>query len=189
MKSKVDRLNQERYQAAQQDRATAQQERAAAQAEKEAESQRAAQLKIEREHARIAREKQQVMALLGAGGRFAVAQGEVVKDQRTGRMWALLDSRSDSGQCMDYRTAVDYVHGLQWGGYRDWRLPTSGELAGIYKNSPYFPYTGVPWYWTSESFYKGYHEQANIVTSKREAGFRKESVKTDSCGDVRATRP
>jgi hypothetical protein len=119
-----------------------------------------------------------------------VTQGEVVIDQRTGLMWGLLDSHLERGQCLNYRSAVQYVKGLRYGGYSDWRLPTSGELAGIYKNSPFFPFTGTDWYWTSESFAKGYHVEANIVTSKQETVFEKQSVNTDAaCGAVRAVRP
>jgi hypothetical protein len=127
--------------------------------------------------------------MLKKGGRFVVDQGEVATDQRTGLMWCLLDSHSERGQCLNYRSAVQYVKGLRHGGYSNWRLPTSGELAGIYKNSPFFPSSGAEWYWTSESFAKGYHEEANIVTSKQETTFKKQSVSTDDCGAVRAVRP
>ncbi len=176
------KLAQERYQAAQKMQASEQ-------ARKEEQEQRAAQLKIQKEKERIAQEKQKVIAILEKGGRFVVTQGEVAADQRTGLMWSLLDSQLERGQCLNYRSAVQYVKGLSYAGYGDWRLPTSGELAGIYKNGPFFPFTGAEWYWTSESFVKGYHDEANIVTSKPETAFKKQSVSTDACGAVRAVRP
>jgi hypothetical protein len=104
-------------------------------------------------------------------------------------MWSLPDSQLERGRCMNYRSALQYVRELRYGGYSDWRLPTPGELAGIYKNSPFFPFTGADWYWTSESFAKGYHVEAAVVTTKPETVFEKQSVNTDGCGAVRAVRP
>jgi hypothetical protein len=175
------KLAQERYQAAQR-------KKAEDLARKEEAARQAAQLKIQREKDRIAQAKKKVIAALKKGGRFVVTKGDMATDQRTGLTWALLDSHLERGQCMNYRSAVQYVKGLRYGGYSDWRLPTSGELAGIYKNSPFFPGSGAEWYWTSESFAKGYHEQANIVTSKQETMFKKQSIRTDACGAVRAVR-
>ena len=126
------KLAQERYQAAQK-------KQAAEQAIKEEQERQAAQLMIQKEKERIAQEKNKVIAMLSKGGRFVASQGEAATDQRTGLMWSLLDSHLERGQCLNYRSAVQYVKGLRYGGYSNWRLPTSGELAGIYKNSPFFP--------------------------------------------------
>ena len=182
LETENEKLSQERYQAARK-------KLAEAQAQKEAQEKQAASLKLQKEQERIKRRQQEVIAMLQKSNRFVVTQPDVVIDRKTSLMWSLLDSNLVQGDCMNFRSAVQYVRGLRHGGYSDWRLPTSGELAGIYKNSPYFPPSGAEWYWTSESFAKGYHEEANIVTSKPESGFSRTSVSTDACGTVRAVRP
>jgi hypothetical protein len=159
------------------------------QADETAQTQQKALLKMQQDKARIQKEKQRLIELLRQGGRFVLSGNDVVTDQRTGLMWSLPDSYLEQRQCMDYRTALQYVKTLRYGGYSDWRLPTSGELAGIYKNSPFFPAGGAGWYWSSELFAKGYHEEANIVTSKQETVYKKQSVSTRKCGHVRAVRP
>ena len=90
---------------------------------------------------------------------------------------------------MDYRQAVEYVDQLQDGGYDDWRMPTSAELAGIYQNSPYLPASNAEWYWSSEVYEKGYQTIANIVSAKPETMYRKKSADVRKCGSVRAVRP
>jgi hypothetical protein len=119
-----------------------------------------------------------------------VAAGkEIVRDTQTGLMWATLDSHLELGRCVSYDRAMQYVRALRNGGYADWRLPTSAELAGIYKNYPFFPDSGAKWYWTSETYVKGYRRIANIVTTKRESVFKREYFELDQCGAVRAVRP
>jgi hypothetical protein len=81
-----------------------------------------------------------------------------------------------------------YVEALELGGHSDWRLPTAGELATIYKNSPFFPDTGAAWYWTSESFARGYHRVVDVVTSVPETVFTRVSKPEKRCGAVRAVR-
>ena len=66
---------------------------------------------------------------------------------------------------------------------------TSSELAAIYKNKPFFPSDALTWYWTSESYAKGYDEVANTVSSAPETEFNKISRKHNECGAVRAVRP
>ena len=120
--------------------------------------------------------------------RFISNKDGTVFDQVTGLTWTLLDSHLALGRCMDYRDAKAYIQQMNTGGHRDWRLPTAGELASIYKNRPFFPDSGAAWYWTSESFARGYHRVVDVVTSEPEPVFTRTSKTEDSCGAVRAVR-
>lgn len=120
--------------------------------------------------------------------RFVDHKDGTVTDRVTGLTWCLLDSSLILGKCISYQRAGQYVQGLTTGGYSNWRLPTAGELATLYKNSPFFPDTGAPWYWTSESFARGYHLVVDVVTSVPETVFTRISKQEDSCGAVRAVR-
>ena len=111
-----------------------------------------------------------------------------VSDRMTGLTWCLLDSQTVLGQCIDHRSAMDYVKRLTTGGHTDWRLPTAGELATIYKNRPFFPGSGTEWYWTSEIFARGYHRVVDVVTSTPETVFQRSTKVENDCGAVRAVR-
>ena len=138
---------------------------------------------------RIRRLRDQVARqLLPVTGRFVDHRDGTVTDQVTGLVWCLLDSYLDLDQCIPYLTAKEYVQRLNTGGYSDWRLPTAGELATLYKNSPFFPGTGAAWYWTSESFVRGYHRVVDVVSSVPETVFTRDSKTEESCGAVRAVR-
>ncbi len=159
-------------------------------AKKEAEDQYAVLVKRQAEQDRIQREKKKAIVSLGkAKGRFVLTGDSAVMDKKTGLMWSLLDSQRELGTCMDHRTARQYVKELRYNGHDDWRLPTSAELAGIYKNKPYFPDSGAEWYWTSEIFAKGYSYIVNIVSAKQETVFRKATRDVEACGSVRTVRP
>jgi len=159
-------------------------------AKKEAEEQYAVLVKRQAEQDRIQREKKKaIVSLDQTKGRFVLTGDSAVKDQRTGLLWSLLDSQRELGTCMDHEAARRYVKDLQYNGYHDWRLPTSAELAGIYKNKPYFPDSGAEWYWTSEIFAKGYSYIVNTVSAKQETVFKKVSKDVEGCGAVRAVRP
>lgn len=159
-------------------------------AKKEAEEEYAALVKRQAEQDRIKREKQKAIAALKkTQGRFVLSGDSAVMDQRTGLMWSLLDSQRELGVCMDHRTARRHVKELRFNGHDDWRLPTSGELAGIYKNKPFFPDSGAEWYWTSEIFAKGYSYIVNTVSAKQETVFKKVTHDVEACGAVRAVRP
>ncbi|MBW1821118.1 MAG: DUF1566 domain-containing protein, partial [Deltaproteobacteria bacterium] len=113
------------------------------------------QAQIQREKDRIERERNKIKAMLkSSGGRYYENNDGTFTDTKTGLMWCLLDSRAALNKCLDYRSTQKYVKSLKIGGYRDWRLPYSNELAGIYKSEPFFPNTGSRWYWTSEVFTK-----------------------------------
>jgi hypothetical protein len=140
-----------------------------------------------------ARKAQMAARIIGTlkktGGRFVPAGNGTVRDTRSGLTWTLLNSQLDLGRCLDYRSAEAYVGGLQTGGYRDWRLPTAGELAGIYKNPPFYPAAEASWYWSSESYVKGYHRIASIVTTRQETVYNIKQERQDGCGAVHAVRP
>ena len=92
-------------------------------------------------------------------------------------------------RCLTYEAAKKYVRSLNHGGHTDWRLPTASELAAIYKQDPFFPASGAQWYWSSESYAKGFHTVTNIVTAKPETIYTREFRNTSECGSVRAVRP
>lgn len=110
-------------------------------------------------------------------------------DLSTGLTWTILDSFQTLGGCLDYRGAQTYVDSLRQGGRTDWRMPTASELAAILKQEPFFPASGAQWYWSSESYAKGYHTVANIVTAKPETVYSREFRALNACGTVRAVRP
>lgn len=145
---------------------------------------------LAREKARIEKEKQKAAALLSnSGGRYVVGNDGTVKDTRTGLMWYILDSHKELNECLIYDEARSYVENLEAGGYTDWRLPTTNDLLVIMNNKPYFPETGANWYWTSESYWKGYHEFVKIVARKKAHRWEKMDGEPDKCGSVRAVRP
>jgi outer membrane protein assembly factor BamD (BamD/ComL family) len=142
-----------------------------------------------RAKARMAEKRRNAAAQIARlRGRFADNGNGTVTDKKTGLMWVLLDSKAVSGKCLDYDSAKKYTKALRTGGYRDWRLPTAKDLAGLYKNPPYFPDFGVNWYWSSETFTKGYHNSALVVTTVREKAFKRKHVNLEACGVVRAVR-
>jgi len=150
---------------------------------------KANQARREEEVRRIRRLHKQMSDRLGpVSNRFVAHADGTVTDRVTGLTWCLLDSRLALGKCISYRAAKDYVKGLKTGGHSDWRLPTAGELAALYKSSPFFPATGAPWYWSSESFARGYHRVVDVVTSVPETVFSRSQKSEDSCGAVRAVR-
>jgi hypothetical protein len=150
---------------------------------------KADQARREREAQRIRQLYKQVAdQLRPVSNRFVVHGDGTVSDRVTGLTWCLLDSHLTLGKCLTYRAAKDYVKGLKTGGHSDWRLPSAGELAALYKNSPFFPATGAAWYWSSESFARGYHRVVDVVTSVPETVFTRSQKSEDSCGAVRAVR-
>jgi len=148
------------------------------------------------ERARQAKEAQRIQRLRDqvakqlrpVASRFTDHRDGTVSDQVTGLTWCLLDSHLDLETCIPYQTAKEYVQGLRTGGHSDWRLPTAGELATLYKNRPFFPDSGAAWYWTSETFVRGYHRVVDVVTSLPETVFARTSKTEESCGAVRAVR-
>jgi hypothetical protein len=107
-------------------------------------------------------------------------------DKRTGLTWCVLDSTVVLGKCLNYDEALQYVNSLTTGGKTRWRLPTFSELAGIYKQEPFFPSESSKWFWTIEKVIKGYHEMVGIVTAGQETVFQRQYVPVKECGAVHA---
>jgi hypothetical protein len=57
-----------------------------------------------------------------------------VTDEATGLTWM----KADSGEGMDWPTALNYAEGMEYAGFSDWRLPNAKELQSIidYTRSP-----------------------------------------------------
>ncbi|MFC1489284.1 DUF4388 domain-containing protein, partial [Thermodesulfobacteriota bacterium] len=123
---------------------------------------------------RLRREREKMRAQLKPLGRYVAHGDGTFADSVTGLMWSILDSHLELGECLDYEDATRYVKNLTVGGYRDWRLPTSSNLAGIYKTKPFFPDSGASWYWTSKTYVDGHHRRAGIVTTEKETVFKRE---------------
>ncbi|NNF97815.1 MAG: DUF1566 domain-containing protein [Desulfobacteraceae bacterium] len=121
--------------------------------------------------------------------RYQVFDNGTFTDRRSRLTWTLLDSQQYTGGCLDYRNAALWVSQLTVGGYRDWRMPTTSELASLYKSAPYAPLANVQWYWSSEAYVKGFHKVVNIVTAEHSKVYERTSVTEQECGGVRAVRP
>lgn len=143
--------------------------------------------RLQRE-ARIRRLQSQLKSQLSASDRFRTIGNNTVVDQTTGLTWALLDSQQELGGCIDYEAANQYVQNLSLDGNQDWRLPTASELASLFKKPPYYPSAGNQWFWSSETYAKGYHSVVVVVTDKPETRFEREHRKLSECGVVRAVR-
>lgn len=65
---------------------------------------------------------------------FADNENGTISDIATGMMW----QQADSGEGMDWPSALGYCEALELGGYGDWRLPNAKELQSIvdYGRSP-----------------------------------------------------
>ena len=63
--------------------------------------------------------------------RFIVKDNETILDTRTNLMWAAKDNGSD----INWENAKSHCENYRGGGYKDWRMPTQDELAGLYDAS------------------------------------------------------
>lgn len=70
-----------------------------------------------------------VIGCAASGERYMVhyTNGTVL-DNKTNLMWAAKDNGSD----INWKDAKSYCENFNAGGYKDWRMPTAGELAGLY---------------------------------------------------------
>ena len=64
----------------------------------------------------------------GKDGQFTAFDDGTVLDTKTNLMWAA----RDNGAAVSWPKAKTYAGSYRGGGYSDWRLPTPGELAGLY---------------------------------------------------------
>ena len=140
------------------------------------------------QQARIEQHRAQLQSQLSGSNRFRTNGNNTVVDQTTGLTWALLDSQQELGGCLTYDAAQNYVQSLSLDGKRNWRLPTASELASIFKKSPYYPSAGNQWFWSSETYVKGYHSVGVVVTDKPETKFEREHRTLSECGVVRAVQ-
>jgi len=65
---------------------------------------------------------------IGRDGRFIAYDNGTVLDTKTNLMWAAKDNGSD----INWANAKSYCKNYRGGGYKDWRMPTQDELAGLY---------------------------------------------------------
>ena len=61
-------------------------------------------------------------------GRFIAYDDGTVLDTKTSLMWAA----KDNGSALNWLAGKEYCESYRAGGYKDWRLPTQDELAGLY---------------------------------------------------------
>jgi hypothetical protein len=139
---------------------------------------------------KLGEEARQMAKVLGdSNGRFRVNSDKTVTDSRTGLVWCLVDSYGSDDGCMDFEGARGYVRSLTIGGYRDWRLPDTGELAMLYNSKPYFPSSGASWYWTLRSSSEAWNDRAAVFYPDRKDVFEQVFKNKSDCGFVHAVRP
>jgi hypothetical protein len=120
------------------------------------------------------------------GDRYRDRGDGTVLDARTGRVWTLSNSYLETGRLLSFGEAARYVRSLNTGGYGDWRLPRSDELAEIYLNGLRYPAGGAPVLWSSEVYVKGWH---NVVRVVRPDLDRVALANQSEGGVVHAVRP
>lgn len=64
--------------------------------------------------------------------RFIELGDGTIQDLETGLIWA----SSDNNANINWSGAVEYCKNYSGGGYDDWRMPASNELASLYGNHP-----------------------------------------------------
>lgn len=120
------------------------------------------------------------------GDRYRDRGDGTVLDRRTGRVWTLSNSYLETGRLLSFDEAARYVRSLNTGGYGDWRLPRSDELAEIYLNGLRYPTGGAPVLWSSEVYVKGWHNVVRVIEPDLE---RVAMVNQSVRGVVHAVRP
>lgn len=138
---------------------------------------------------RMQREKQRIIAAISRSGRFSNNGNGTVTDRQTRLTWTMLDSLTETNQCLNFQSASDYANRLNTGGQGGWRLPTVKELAGILKTQPAFPASPrSKWFWTSETYWHGWNKNIYILRTKGGGSWEKISVGVNQCGSVLAVK-
>jgi hypothetical protein len=75
-------------------------------------------------------------------GRFIAYDNGTVLDTSTNLMWA----SKDNGNNINWADARSYCENYRGGGYKDWRMPTQNELAGLYDENKSRPVACYPKY-------------------------------------------
>jgi len=123
-------------------------------------------------------------------GRFTIHKQDMVRDEKTGLTWALLDSRYLMGHCVTYQEALQHVKTMELGGYSDWRLPRAQEIVRLYAAPTSFQGATSNGYWSSDSFKRyagGWVELVDVVHPSPQPRIQKTDAQT--CGWFRAVRP
>ena len=175
---------------------------AAKQAKRRQQIERQKAIAARKEAEATAREKAQQKALLrsrqvamraklyGKESRFTDNRNGTVTDKHSGLIWALLDSKGMLSPCMDFNSAKAWVNKLTLGGKSDWRLPSPNELALLYNGKPWYPSSGVPWYWTSKVNTGAWGDPLDVVifNPNEKTSFTRDTLSLDQCGYVHAVR-
>jgi hypothetical protein len=143
---------------------------------------------------RIAKEEQRIRALLPqTKGRFKEGRQKTIVDAN-GKIWRMVDSYVDLGDCIDWESAKKYVEEdlkAQTGAV--WRLPSPQELRHIYKTEPVFPKSLPPYYWSNAkkkySTGVGFSFVVDVVTTRADSSLEEKWINYGECGSVRAVRP
>lgn len=72
--------------------------------------------------------KSSIAAEKARDGRFIAYDNGTILDTKTNLMWA----EKDNGSTLNWVLAKSYCESYRGGDYKDWRLPTQDELAGLY---------------------------------------------------------
>jgi hypothetical protein len=80
-------------------------------------------------------------------------------DPATGLMWTMKD-KENGGHSLTWQQAVDYCRNMRLAGDSDWRLPTIGELRGIYDAK-----ASVRGHWMEGGEVIYYHVKGNLLPS------------------------
>ncbi len=71
-------------------------------------------------------------SIKAAENRFTILVDGTVKDHKSKLIWA----PRDNGSSINWYSAMTYCKEYSFGGHRDWRMPTSAELATLYSSNP-----------------------------------------------------
>lgn len=72
--------------------------------------------------------KSSIAAEKARDGRFIAYDNGTILDTKTNLMWA----EKDNGSTLSWVLAKSYCESYRGGDYKDWRLPTQDDLAGLY---------------------------------------------------------